>query len=94
MDSKQELPDVREMVRELADWDRQCFPLGGGDMMRLMIRFGFATAEEVEAIYREFMREKGEDIEWPPADHLDATGRWPEMPTSSFYKKHDDEIPF
>ena len=68
------MADVKAMVRELADWDRQCFPLGGGDMIRLMVRFEFVTLEEAERIYREFMVEQGEDIEWPPAHNDQASG--------------------
>lgn len=74
------MADVRAMVRELADWDRQGFPLGGGDMIVLMVRFGFVTAEEAEQTYREFMREHDEDDEWPPA--------------SNAYVTPDDAIPF
>lgn len=74
------MADVRAMVRELADWDRQCFPLGGGDMIRLMVRFGFVTMDEAERVYREFMREHDEDEEWPPAHNADVTP--------------DDAIPF
>lgn len=61
--------DLKGLVMELADWDRQIMPLGGGDMLQMLVRFGFASDEEVEKLYRAAMLEFGEDGDyvWPPA---------------------------
>ncbi len=68
------MADTRGLIRELADWDRQCFPLGGGDLMTLLVRFDFVPMAEMEAIYREYMREREDEHEWPPAYNVTALG--------------------
>jgi hypothetical protein len=39
------------MVRECADWDAQCFPLTGGDVIAIMVRFGLVPLEDAKVAY-------------------------------------------
>lgn len=77
------MADLKGIVTDLADWDRKIIPLGGGDMLNLLVRYGFASAEDVERLYRAAMHELGEDEDsiWPPA-YSEAVAR------------DDDQIPF
>jgi hypothetical protein len=86
------MSDMRALIRELADWDRQCFPLGGGNLIDLLVAHGFVSATDAESIYRDAIREFGDSCEWPPALY---TPVGPDGPAKSAWaKRDDDEIPF
>lgn len=88
---------VRATVRELADWDRQCFPLGGGNMINLLVTHGLVSAEDAKRMYREAMKEFGEPDEWhwPPAYTEDVGPDGPVVSKADFPPRpRDDEIPF
>lgn len=87
------MADIKAVIKELADWDRQCFPLGGGNMINLLVAHGFVSADDAERIYREASREAGDEHEWPPAKYL---GIGPDTPVSDgmFPLRDDDELPF
>ena len=71
--------DVKGMIRELADWELQCFPLSGGDVIKIMVRFGIVGLEDAERYFQEFLTENGVSLQRM-------------MPTGD--SGEDDKIPF
>lgn len=70
---------VTAMVKELADWDFQSFPLAGGDVVNMLVRFGLITAGEAKAAYIEAANAHGIDVSAPPEMmqfHLNGQDRW------------------
>lgn len=89
------MADMKALIKELADWDRNCYPLGGGNMINLLVSHDLVSAEDAERMYREAMRELGDDTEWPPALFV---GVGPDGPVSEAMfpprEIEDDKIPF
>lgn len=87
------MADIKAVIKELADWDINCFPLGGGNMINLLVAHGFVSGDDALAMYREALKEAGETGDAPPSL---ATDVGPQEPVNErmFGKNHDDDIPF
>ena len=88
------MADIRAMIKELADWDRQCFPLGGGNMIDLLVKHGLVSADDASQMYRDVMVELGEKPEdsWPPALWQETSIDGPAK--QAWAARDDREIPF
>lgn len=62
-------PDPIAMVKECADWDAQYFPLAGGDVINMMVRFGLISIEDAKAAYIEVPKKHGYENITAPAYH-------------------------
>ena len=76
-------PDAIAMVKECANWDANCFPLAGGDVISMMVRFGLITPEAAKEAYLAVMKENGLE-----RDH-EGDG-----PYAATFVTPDDKIPF
>ena len=89
------MADMKAMIKELADWDRQCFPLGGGNMINLLVIHGLVSADDAKQMYVEAMKELGEvDDLWPPAFHEGVGHDGPVVSKRDFASRDDDSMPF
>lgn len=72
------------LLRELAEWEENCWPLRGTDVMNFLIEAGFTTKVACEEALKEHAPEAWAAHKAPKLRRKAKGSR----------KKHDDEIPF
>lgn len=63
---------AKEMADHVADWEVQCFPLTGGDVLAMMIKFGLLSVDDAKAAYWA-ARERHGECDAPPTPSYNVT---------------------